>query len=566
MGKNNNLLKYLVPVFAILVINLASYFFHAGLDLTSEKRFTLSSSTKELISSLDQPLELTIYLEGDIPAGFRRLAAAAEDLGTAFNALSRGNFTIRFEKPGLGLSDSSKAHLYDSLQRMGINPTNVKAQLREGEQTEETLVFPGAMLTGAQGQTGIDFLEGLDNVNGLASLNNAEALMEFKLARAVMAITRDTVPVIAYLTGNGQPLDLRIYDLVEKVLKKDYRFSILPIDSVPYIPDEFSAVMIVKPERPFRQDQKLKIDQYIMNGGKVFWAIDNLYASMDSLQRSSGSFIAFDTGLDLDDQLFGYGVRVNRDLVQDLESDKVPSVIGNMGDKPQIELLPWPYAPLLRNVTRHPVAKDLDLVLSSFPQSLDTVSAIGVRKTFLLSTSAYARTLQTPALVEWRSIRNEAELKNFNRKHVPVALLLEGKFNSAFKNRVSSEMLETMDKEFKRPFRSTGTETSMIVVSDGDIPLNAVSEREGPMAMGENPYTRVRFANRDFISNSLFYLTGGAHIMEARAKTFTLRLLDPGKIQTERSFWQLFNIVLPVAVPLLFLALYNFLRKRKFAR
>ncbi len=565
-NKNSLFTAYLVPLLIVIVVNLGSHFLHVGVDLTTEKRFTLSSSTEKLIADLDKPLTLTVYLQGDIPAGFRRLANTAEDLGASFNTLSGGKFSIRFEQPGAGLSDSAKAYLFDSLQRMGINPTNVKAQVKEGEQTEETLVFPGAVLQGEHGQIGIDFLEGQDNMNGLASLNNAEALMEFKLAKAVFSLTRDTLPSIAYLTGNGQPLDLRIYDLVEKVLRKDYRFSILPIDSVPYIPEQFDAVMVVKPLKRFSQEQKLKIDQYIMRGGKVLWALDNLYASMDSLQRSKGSFVAFDLGLDLDDQLFKYGVRVNRDLVQDLESDKIPSVIGNIGDKPQIELLPWPYAPLLSNPAGHPISKNLDLVLTAFPQSLDTVSVSDVQKTTLLSTSNYARSLQTPALVEWQSIRTEEDLKKFNRKQIPVAVLLEGRFRSAFENRVPLDLLEKMETAYRKPFLSQGVDNAMIILSDGDIPLNAVSERDGPLAMGENTYTRERFANRDFISNALFHLTGGADVMEARAKTFTLRLLDKGRIQTEKTYWQLFNLFLPLLFPLLLLPLHHVLRKRKFAQ
>lgn len=284
-------------------------------------------------------------------------------------------------------------------------------------------------MTGSNGAIGIDFLEGQSNLNGLESLNNAEALMEYKLAKAMMLLTRDTIPLVGYLTGNGQPLDLGVYDLVEKVLRKDHRFRILPIDSVAYIPDEFAALVIAKPTRPFNASQKLKIDQYIMHGGKLLWAIDNLYASMDSLQRSSGSFVAFDMGLELDEQLFKYGVRINRDLLQDLECDKVPSVIGSIGDKPQIELLPWPYAPLLRNTGDHPISKNLDFVLSSFPQTIDTVAAPGIRKQVILGSSSYSRTLQTPALVEWRSIKTEEDLTQFNKKTRPS--LCCSKANSA---------------------------------------------------------------------------------------------------------------------------------------
>jgi len=565
-GKIKNIRTWFLPLLVIAAVNLLSYFFHAGIDLTAEKRFTLAPSTKAMVASLAEPLRLTVYLEGDIPAGFKRLANAAGEMGASFRSISNGKFQVVFERPGEGLGDTAKAILFDSLQRMGINPTNVKAQEKKGEQSEETLVFPGAVLTGSNGSIGIDFLEGQSNLNGLESLNNAEALMEYKLAKAMMLLTRDTIPLVGYLTGNGQPLDLSVYDLVEKVLRKDHRFRILPIDSVAYIPDEFAALVVAKPTRPFNAAQKLKIDQYIMHGGKLLWAVDNLYASMDSLQRSSGSFVAFDMGLDLDEQLFKYGVRINRDLLQDLECDKVPSVIGSIGDKPQIELLPWPYAPLLRNTGDHPISKNLDFVLSAFPQTIDTVAAPGIRKQVILGSSSYSRTLQTPALVEWRSIKTEEDLTQFNKKNKAVAVLLEGKFRSALTNRISSADLQQLAVAYKRPFLSAAaSDNSMIVISDADILTNAVSQQDGPMAMGMNSYTRQQFANRDFISNCLFYLTGGASIMDARSKTFRLRLLDKEQLENSKLFWQLLNILLPLALPLAFYFIYGFLRKRKYA-
>lgn len=555
-----------LPVVALVLINLLSSGFHTGLDLTTEGRFTLSLSTKKMMASLDQPLTLTVYLDGDLPAGFKRLAGSASDMSNAFRSISKGNFEVRFERPGAGLQDTARTILFDSLQRMGIHPTNVKAQQKQGEQTEETLVFPGAILSGAKGQIGIDFLEGQSSINGLESLNNAEALMEFKIAKAAYQLTRDSLPMVGYLVGNGEPLDLRAYDLVENVLRRDTYFSILPLDSVPAIPPAFDAIVIAKPVKTFSAEQRLKIDQYIMHGGKVMWALDNLYASMDSLQRSSGSFVAFDLGLGLDEQLFKYGVRINRDLVQDLECDKVPSVVGNVGDKPQIELLPWPYSPLLRNTSGHPISRNLDMVSSSFPQSIDTIATPGIAKHVLLSTSDYSRTLQSPALVEWRSIRNEEDLNRFNKKAIPVAVLLEGRFSSPFANRMSAEDLQRLDA-LGLPFLPATVQTnSMIVLSDADIVLNPVSEQDGPLAMGINAYTRQTYANKDFAANCIFYLTGGAQIMEARGKTFRLRLLDKAALENDMAFWQTVNVALPMAIPLVLFLLNGFLRRRKYAQ
>jgi gliding-associated putative ABC transporter substrate-binding component GldG len=548
----------------LVAINVFADFFHTGIDLTSEKRYTLSTTTEALVNTIDKPVKLTVYLDGNLPTGFKKLANRAEDMANAFRSISKGNFLVEFERPGAGLDDTAKAILFDSLQMMGINPTNVKAQQKDGEKTEETLVFPGAILTSEKGQIGIDFLEGQSNLNGLASLNNAEALMEFKIARAIMFLQRDTVPVVGYLSGNGQPLDYSVYDLVENVLRKDYYFKILPIDSVAFIPHEFKAIVIAKPTQPFTRQQRLKIDQYVMQGGKVIWAIDQLYASMDSLQRSSGSFVAFDQGLELDEQLFKYGVRINRDLVQDLESDKVPSVVGTVGNQPQIELLPWPYAPLLRNTGGHPIAKNLDFISASFPQSIDTIATPEIKKQILLSTSDYARSLPTPALVEWRSVKTEQDLQLFTKQKLPIAVLLEGKFSSAFSNRLSADEMNALSAAGTSFMSTTLSNNSMVVISDGDLLLNPVNQQEGPLAMGMNSYTRQSFANKDFISNVLFYLTGGQDVIAARSKIFRLRLVDKDKIENEKVYWQSLNMVLPLFLLGCFYYINSFYRKKKY--
>jgi gliding-associated putative ABC transporter substrate-binding component GldG len=270
--------------------------------------------------------------------------------------------------------------------------------------------------------------------------------------------------------------------------------------------------------------------------------------------------------LDLEDQFFRYGVRINKDLVQDLECDKVPSVIGSIGDKPQIELLPWPYAPLLRNNIGHPISKNLDYVLSAFPQSIDTISTNGITHQLLLSTSDFSRSLQTPAIVEWKSIKNEEDLNYFTKKQIPVAVLVEGKFKSLFSNRLTAaQLIELQDNQGGEFVSSSQLPNSMIFISDADILLNTVSENDGPLPMGINSYTREQFANKDFISNSLFYLTGGADIMNTRSKAYQLRLLDKELLERDRLFWQLLNILLPLVFPLLLAIGYPFLRKRRFA-
>ena len=540
---------------------------HFRLDLTAEKRYTLSEPTKNLLSKLEDKVDITVFLDGEMPAGFKKLAGSTEDMISSFKGIAENNLSYRFTRPGEGLDDTARLVLYDSLRRMGINPTNVKAQAKEGEGMEERLVYPGAIVQYKDRVLGVDFLQGQSSLDGINSLNNAEALLEYKLADAIRKITLDTVPLVGYLVGNGEPVDYSVYDLIENTFRQNYAFRILPIDSVAYIPPVFQAIFIVKPVTRFSEQQKLKLDQYVMHGGKLVWMIDNLYASLDSLQRSEGQFIAFDMGLNLEDQLFKYGVRVNKDLVQDLQSDKIPSVIGNMGNKPQIEVLPWPYFPLLRNTSNHPIAKNLDYVVAQFPHSLDTVKAPGIKKTILLSTSPEARSLQTPARVEWASIRTEEDLKTFNKSNIPVAVLLEGKFQSLYANRISSSTADSMARVNGQPFKgSNEQDNKMVVIADGDIALNAFTQQEGPLPMGMNSYTKQQYANREFLLNTLEYLVDNSGILETRGKDYTLRLLDNKKVEEDKTFWQLVNIAGPILLIILLIAFYQFYRKKKYSR
>lgn len=557
--------RWIYVIVGLILINWIASRWHARLDLTAEKRYTISAATRELLQSLDEPVTLTVLLDGDLPAGFKKLAGSTRDMLQEFREISGNNIQFFFRQPGQGMNDTLKANLIDSLQSMGINPTNVRARTKEGEAEEQRLVYPGVVVEYKDRVLGVDLLQGQSSIDGINSLNNAEALLEYKLAGTIDKIRRDKVPVVAYLTGNGQPQSYEVYDLIEKTLKPNYGFSILPVDSVPVIPDVFDALLIVKPLTGFDDAQKLKIDQYIMGGGKVIWMIDKLYASLDSLQRSQGSFIAFEMGLNLDDLLFKYGVRINADLVQDLNCTQIPLAVGSMGGRPQMQLMPWVYFPLLSAPNDNPVSKNLDYVLAQFPQSVDTVKAEGIKKTVLLASSVNARILNTPAKVELNSVKNEEDLQTFTQIHVPVAVLLEGKFSSLFTNRISSATKDSLSNLYKTPFRpSVNGNNKMIVISDGDLVTNFVSQEKGPLQMGENPFTHYQYANKAFFLNCMEYLVGNPGILETRGKDYTLRLLDKKKVDESRSFWQALNIILPVALVILFGLVYAVVNRRRY--
>jgi len=555
---------WLILLIVLAGINYLASIAHARIDLTQEKRYTLSPATKNLLKGLHDKVSITVLLTGDMPAGFKKLSNSTQEMMQEFKELAGSNIQFKFEKPGEGLSDTAKEKLQLHLDSLGLKPTNVKVQVKAGESKEERLVYPGALVKYKDREVAVDLLQGQNMNGGVSSLNNAEALLEYKFARSIQKVTTDTVPAIGYLFGNGEPLNYNVYDLVDRTLKEEYRFGFVPIDSVPVIPQVFNALVIVKPTKSFSDQQKLKIDQYIMHGGKVIWLIDRLYAEMDSLMRSHSDFVAFDRNLNLDDLLFKYGVRINDNLVQDLQCDKIPLVVGNYGNQPQMQLVPWPYFPLLSGYSGHPISKNLDNVLSIFPNSIDTIKN-NIHKTILLASSESSRIISTPAIVTLNSIKTEDDLKTFNQSFIPVAVLLEGRFSSLYTNRLSQATMDTLAGLYRQPFRAaTEKESKMIVVSDADIVSNVVTANQGPLPMGFNQFTNYQYANKDFFLNCIQYLTDSSGILETRSKDFTLRLLDTKKTEEERNKWQLMNIGLPIVAVLLFGFIYQAVRKRKY--
>ena len=557
-------LWWLFLLIVLIGLNYLASVVHTRVDLTQEKRYTLSPATKKLIKGLHDPVTVTVFLSGDMPAGFKKLSNSTKEMLQEFKELGGSNIHFKFEKPGEGLSDTAKEKLQLHLDSLGLKPTNIKVKAKAGEAQEERLVYPGALVKYRDREVAVDLLQGQDMTGGIQSLNNAEALLEYKMARSIQKITADTVPAIGYLVTNENQLNYNVFDLVDRTLRQEYRFGFVPIDSVPVIPTVFDALVIVKPITPFTEKQKLKIDQYIMQGGKVFWLIDKLYAEMDSLMRSHSDFVAYDRNLNIDDLLFKYGVRINGDLVQDLQCDKIPLVVGSYGNQPQMQLVAWPYFPTLSSYSGHPIAKNLDNVLSLFPNSIDTVKN-NIKKTVLLASSERSRIISTPAIVTLNSIKTEDDMKTFNQPFIPIAVLLEGRFSSLYTNRLSTGMLDTLAGLYKQPFRAaTEKEGKMIVVSDADIVTNVVTAKEGPLPMGYNQFTNYQYANKDFFLNCIQYLTDSSGILETRSKDFTLRLLDPRKTEDDRTKWQLLSIGLPVVLVLLFGAVYQALRKRKY--
>ena len=475
--------------------------------------------------------------------------------------------------PGEGLDDSLKAHVFDSLVSLGLRPTNQQVQVKEGEGKNQRQVFPGAVIRYGGRTIAIDLLQGQvqknvfnsDDILDKQTLNSAEALLEYKFANAIQKLTQKDVPVVAYAYGNGEPpySFLPVNDVFE-TLGKNFIVDTVNVRTQPFLNPEYSTIVIVKPTEKFSSDDKFKLDQYVMNGGHLLFFMDVLYAERDSLQN--GELITYSRDLDINDLLFKYGVRINTDLIADKHCDKIQVEVGSVGGQSQKQLLPWPYAPLLQPGSDNAIVKNEADVLGQFANSIDTVEAVGITKTILLSSSANAYTLPTPARIELNSLKTIEDITRFNRKNIPVAVLLEGKFKSTYANRASQAQLDTLKNYNLTYAKESIVPGKIIVVADADIVLNQVSETVGPLPMGTNKFTKIQYANKDFFLNCTEFLANKNNILDARAKDYTLRLLDVQKTQAQRSVWQMVNIAVPILLVCLFGFGYQWWRKRKYTK
>lgn len=555
---------WLLLLVVLFGVNYLASVFHARFDLTKEKRYTLSKATKDLLKELDSDVQIDVFLKGDFPAGFKKLANSTNEFLSLLKDRNSSKIHYRFISPQEEMPDSRKTY-GDSLVGLGAIPINLTVQKEEGESSN--IIFPVALMEYNGKQSVMSLYPRASGAISQDEINSAEALMEYQFAKTLDKMREEKAPAIIYATGNGEPTDYRVYD-IEQTLTQDYRFG--PYDiSKNQIPGEADVLLIVKPTIQFTEDEKLKIDQFVMRGGKVLWFIDNLIAEQDSL-RFTTETIAFDRNLNLTDQLFRYGVRINSDLVMSLDCDYMPFAVGGTQENPQFEFLKWNYYPLFGSSNNNPVTKNMGLVMGRFVNSIDTIATPGIAKTVLLSSSPNSRIISTPALISLNENKNAPQDVKFTKNNIPIAMLLEGKFTSLFKNKITKSQLDRLNA-YGLPFMETSKEPGkMIIVGDGDIVLNEISPKDGPLRMGTNFYTvgsqyEYQFSNKDFLQNCIEYLVNKPGIIETRNKDIILRLLDTQKVNAQKTTWQIINIGLPILLVLLFGWIYQQVRKRKYA-
>jgi gliding-associated putative ABC transporter substrate-binding component GldG len=556
-------------------INMLAAAFHTRIDLTREKRYTLSSASSELVRSADSDIQIDVFLKGEFPAGFRKLANSTDEFLRLLKDRNGSKVHYRFINPQDNMPGTQGVYA-DSLVAMGAVPINLTVQKEAGESSN--IIFPVAIITYNGRSALVNLYPGASGRISQDEINSAEALMEYQFTNSLSKLMNQEKAGIAYSVGNGEPVDGRTYDL-RQTLIQDYQFGLLNLNTQPGVPDGVDVLMIVKPTIPFTEEEKFKIDQFVMRGGKLLCFIDNLIAEQDSLAFKPET-IAYDRNLNLTDLFFRYGLRINTDLVMDLQCDLLPFIVGGSQETPQYEFLRWNYYPLLTPAANQSVNRNPGYVVSKFANSIDTIKVNDVIKTPLLVSSPNSRIISTPALISLNENKNVPQDEKFNRNAIPVAMHLKGKFTSLYRNRVTKSQMDTLQAQGLQ-YRANSEDNQVIVVADGDIVLNDFIPNPGgeplPLPMGWNKFTYSEYeknseygklfipvANNEFFRSSLEQLVNSTAISQLRNKDIVLRLLDTQKVKASKTTWQLINIVLPVLLIMLFGWLHNQLRKNRY--
>jgi ABC-2 type transport system permease protein len=557
-SRKKDLTRLAIILAGILLVNFVASNFFTRFDFTAEKRYTLSPITKNILVGLQDQVQITVYLEGDFPAGFKRLRNATNDLLRDFDSYAGGKLQFDFVNPIRG-DQKSQEESYQRLIELGIEPTNLSVKTEDG--MSQKIIFPAALITYKGIQIPVKLIQTRAGISPEEVLNNSIQNLEYAFASAIKKVTTGGSVRIGFTEGHGELNDLQLSDAI-KSLGDSYQVGRVNLSTIPFDGlDLLKVLIIAKPVKPFSEEDKYKIDYFVMNGGSLIWSLDQVNAELDSL-RGSEEQLAFPKKLDLDDILFKYGVRLNYDLIADMNAAQIPLNVGDVGGQSQIQLLPWLFYPVFVPVSTHPIVKNLDGIKSEFPGTIDLIAIKNIRSEVILSSSPYSRKLEVPTMLSLRMVEQEPDPNLFQSTPMPAGVLLEGNFSSNFRNRpVPQGIAEKVNiPEMSKPAK-------MIVFSDGDIFKNQINSSDGsPYPLGFDRYTQQQYANKSLLLNAADYLSDDSGIISLRNKEIKLRLLDRAKIRQEKTFWQLINIGLPIILLIVCGIFQHYYRIRKYTR
>ncbi|MCD6347038.1 MAG: gliding motility-associated ABC transporter substrate-binding protein GldG [Bacteroidales bacterium] len=569
--KAQNITQLVLLLAVVILINLISYFVFHRFDLTEEKRFTLAPTTKSFLKNLDDVIFVKVYLEGDnLPAGFRRLQKATEELMDEFRVYAGTNLEFEFVNPSESSDPQTRREVYDQLAKDGHMYFNVKVEDKDGG-TSTIPIFASAMISyrthGQQLDRPINFFQGssTNQIND-GTINRAVENLEYEFISAMRVVTRERVPRIAMIKGHGELTDIQSLGLFN-ALSIFYRVDRVKIDMQLDALKDYDAIIIADPDSAFRERDKFIIDQFIMNGGKVLWCVDAIKVDMNLL-ADTNEIISRGNPVKIGDMLFDYGVKINSSLIQDLQCAFIPIFPDNgAGEQMQEQMVPFFYFPLITPRQDNPITRNLNMIKMDFVSPIDTVGENpDIKKTVLLNSSNRSRILRHPVRVALDVFAERPDVSRFPMKNLPVAVLLEGKFTSFYQNRLSEQWV---NNNVYKVLDESRVPTKMIVISDGDVARNFVSYRNGqPQAnrLGWDRYMKQMFANQDFLLNCMNYLLDDEGVMGVRSREVQLRLMQYEQITTHKLKWQLINMIFPVALAIIFGIFYALIRRNKYTK
>ena len=540
----------------LLAIVVLSFFFFFRIDLTSDKRYSIAPQTKHLMQQINEPLEIKVYLDGDLNPGFLRLKRATAELLDELAVYSKQDIRIHYENPSLAASSEERQAKYAELEARGMKPAAVYERDKEGKQIQK-IIFPWAELTYGNRTLTVNLLKNIRGNSGEQNLNISIENLEFELTDAIRILSTKEINKIAFIEGHGELTEEETYD-ISKALSKYFQIDrgILGQDASAL--NDYKAIIIAKPSLPFSESDKYILDQYLMYGGRILWLLDGVKLAYDELSVTGVSPI-IELDLNLKDLLFRYGVRINPVLLQDVQCVNIPVNIAPAGEQPHFETMPWVYAPLLLTSGFHPATRNITEVKAEFCSALEAVGEnLQVEIYPLLATSDNTHVVGIPGMIDLSDLPQTADKGYFNTGYVPVAFSLEGVFPSVFANRMRPQNITNA-----RPHKKESAETRQIIVADGDIIRNEMSGGE-IVPLGFDPFTEQQFGNKDFIQNAVLYLADRAGWMDLRSRTVKLSLLNKNAIQANRTYWQIINVALPIVLLMIFGFIYQFVRKRKY--
>lgn len=577
--KKNEIVSLVITMIIIVMVNIIGSFVYTRFDLTSEKRYTLSDKSKEILKGLDDYVYFRVYLEGEFPAGFKKLRKETKEMLDEFRAYSK-YIDYEFINPSESNDPGDRENTYKILYQSGLN--NYTATMQTNNGIQQIMIWPGILVSYREKEIAVDLLSAQSGQRQETVLNNSSQDLEYKLISAIKDITEGKSSTVAFIEGHGELNDAEVYDIANTLATKytlrrisiDEKMTALTHrdydrDSNVVVKPIFDAIVIAKPTLPFSEKDKFIIDQYVMYGGKVLWLLDHVKADMDSL-KTVESMMGTTLDVNLDDQLFRYGVRLNNNLLLAYPCAQIGLVTGQ-GNNIQSALLPWYYFPLLSPASQHPIVKNLEAVKSDFTSSLETTtSASEIQKIPLLKTSDYTKISSAPVYVSLNILNERPNPQMFPKKGQVTAYLLNGKFNSLYANRLPEALLSSNEIAFK----DESVPTSMIVIADGDIIRNQFAQLDfakknnkrvgSPLPLGYDQYTNNTYGNKQFIENAISYLVDGEGLINIHTRELKIRLLDMNKVNSKQTTWQVVNVVLPSVVMVLFGFVMAFIRKKKY--